>query len=71
MITIKVRVPKKTGVWTRYHGAHRAAEHVTRHEAVAASLNILRDQARHEPGRLTVHELDGQKTVTEIPFTPA
>jgi len=70
MLTIKVRVPRKTGVWTRYHGSFKAAEHVTRDEAVAASLNILRDQARHEPGRLTVHELDGKKTVTEIPVIP-
>ncbi len=66
MITIKVMVPRKSGVWTRYHGSHKAGEHVTRDEAVAASLNILRDQARYEPGRLTVHELDGTKTVTEI-----
>jgi hypothetical protein len=71
MMTIKVMIPRKTGVWTRYHGPRKAGEHVTRDEAVAASLNVLRDQARREPGRLTVHELDGKKTVTEIPLTPA
>lgn len=41
MLKVRIRLVKRTGLWTAYHASHRAAEYGTQDEAFEAEVSAL------------------------------